>query len=176
MGPLDLITAPAKLAATVAGGAIGIAVDVLKGARRLLAGDPDGDTWAPVEPESARNGTPTRPVTQEPERRPPAPSATPAPAPEPPAEEEQVDEGTVLVAEVAESGAEDGAGPELEVEEPWEGYDRMTAEEIESLLSEASREAVAAVQLYEAVTKSRDSVLEAAERRLRELMPPPAAT
>jgi hypothetical protein len=177
MGPLDVITAPAKLAVTVAGGAIGVAVDVLKGARGLLAGDPDRDTWAPVEPETTRNGTPTRPVTTEPVERPPAPTAaTPTPAPEPPAEEEHVDEGVVLVAEVAEAGAEDGAGPELDVEEPWENYDRLTAEEIADRLSAASREAVAAVQLYEAVTKSRDSVLEAAEHRLHDLMPPPAAT
>jgi hypothetical protein len=175
MGPLDLITAPAKIAVTVAGGAIGVAVDVLKGARGLLAGDPDQDTWAPVEPERTRNSTPAKPVTREPVERPPAPgTSAPAPVPEPPAEEEHVDEGAVLVAEVAEAGAEDGAGPELEVDEPWEGYDRMTAEQIGDLLSAASREAVAAVQLYEAVTKSRDAVLEAAERRLRELTPPPA--
>ena len=86
-----------------------------------------------------------------------------------------MDEGTVLVAEVAETGAEDGAGPELQVEEPWDGYDRMTVEQIHDRLSEATREAVAAVQLYEAVTKSRDSVLEAAESRLRELTSPGAA-
>jgi hypothetical protein len=176
MGPLDLITAPARLAATVAGGAIGVAIDVLQGARSLLTGDPDQDTWAPAEPEGTRNGTPTRPVSREPVERPPAPgSTTPTPAPEPPAEEQHVDEGAVLVAEVAEPGAEDGAGPEFDVEEPWENYDRMTAEEIGDRLSAASREAVAAVQLYEAVTKSRDSVLEAAERRLHGLMPPPAA-
>jgi len=35
----------------------------------------------------------------------------------------------VLVAEVAEEGAEDGAGAELTVEPPWDGYDRMTAAE-----------------------------------------------
>jgi hypothetical protein len=171
MGPLDLITAPARLAATVAGGAIGVAVDVLQGARGLLAGDPDEDTWAPVEPETTRNGTPTRPVTREPVPEAPTPPPTPAAA-EPPAEEQHVDEGAVLVAEVAEGGAEDGAGPELEVVEPWENYDRMSAEEIGDLLSAASREAVAAVQLYEAVTKGRDSVLEAAESRLQSLSRP----
>jgi hypothetical protein len=178
MGPLDLITAPARLAATVAGGAIGVAIDVLQGARSLLTGDSDQDTWAPAEPERTRNGTPTRPVTREPVQRPPAPgSTTPTPAPEPPAEEEHVDEGVVLVAEVAEEGAEDGAGPELEVEEPWENYDRMSAEKIGDRLAVASREAVAAVQLYEAVMKSRDSVLEAAETRLRDLTTPgPSST
>ena len=171
MSPLDLITAPARLALAVAGGAVGVATDVLKGARGLFDGDEPEQARPSAPPGGTRNGTPTRPISTEPVHRP----APPPPAPEPPAEEEHVDEGAVLVAEVAEAGAEDGAGPELEVEEPWDGYDRMTAEEIGDRLSTASREAVAAVQLYEAVTKSRDSVLEAAERRLRDLTPPGAA-
>src|SRR5215211_5242430 len=40
---------------------------------------------------------------------------------------DHVDEEVVLVAETAEAGAEDGAGPELRVDPPWEGYDQMTA-------------------------------------------------
>jgi hypothetical protein len=43
---------------------------------------------------------------------------------------DHVDEEVVLVAEVAEEGAEDGAGPELHIDEPWEGYDRMAAVEV----------------------------------------------
>jgi hypothetical protein len=167
MGPLDLITAPARLAATVASGAAGIAIDVLRGARGLLESD---EPPHPPPPQRTRNGGPTRRASREPVRRPPPP-----PPPEPPVEEEHVDEGAVVVAEVAEAGAEEGAGAELGVDEPWEGYDGMTAEQITGELGQASREAVAAVQLYEAVTKGRDSVLEAAERRLRELTPPGAA-
>jgi hypothetical protein len=170
MGPLDLITGPVRLAAAVAGGALGVAVDVLKGARGLLEGEPTQDSPPSQPAERAQNGTAAGPVPPPPIRTAPSPS----PAPEPSTEEEHVDEGTVLVAEVAETGAEDGAGPELGVEEPWDGYDRMTVEQIHDRLSEATREAVAAVQLYEAVTRSRDSVLEAAESRLRDLTSPPA--
>jgi hypothetical protein len=174
MSPLDLITAPARLALAVAGRTAGVAIDALKGARGLLDGD-EPDHAPPARPEGARNGTPTRPVTREPAQRP----APPPPAAEPPVEaerveEEHVDEGTVLVAEVAEPGAEEGAGAQLEVEEPWDGYDRMKADEIVERLSTASREEVAAVQLYEAVNSSRSTVLEAGEKRLRDLMPPPA--
>jgi hypothetical protein len=187
MSPLNVITAPARLALTVAGGAAGVAIDVLKGARGLLGGGESEHAPPAPEPEATRNGTPKRPVAREPVRRPapPPPPAAEPPAPaeasaaEPaieadPPEEEHIDEGAVLVAEVAETGAEDGAGPELDVEEPWEGYDRMKADEITERLSSASTEAVAAVQLYEAVEKNRDSVLEAAEGRLRELTPPPS--
>jgi hypothetical protein len=171
VGPLDLITGPARLAAGAAGGAIGVAIDVLQGIRGLLEGEAAEETRPSAPPEDTRNGRPTTPAPQEPARQPPSPP----PVAEPPLEEDHVDEGSVLVAEVAEAGAEDGAGPELEVEEPWEGYDRMTAEEIGDRLSKATREAVAAVQLYEAVTKGRDSVLEASETRLHELTPPGAA-
>jgi hypothetical protein len=170
MGPLDLITGPVRLAAAVAGGALGVAVDVLKGARGLLEGEAGEEARPSPTPESAQNGTAAGPVPPPPMRTAPPPS----PTPEPSTEEEHADEGTVLVAEVAETGAQDGAGPELEVEEPWDGYDRMTVEQIHDRLTEATREAVAAVQLYEAVTKSRDSVLEAAESRLRDLTSPPA--
>jgi hypothetical protein len=173
MGPLDLIRAPAQLAASVATGALGIAIDVVKAARGLVEGGSPEPPPAPSgRAEATANGTPTRPVSRPPAEPPPPPS----PRPEPPIEEEHVDEGVVLVAETAEAGAEDGAGPELEVEQPWDGYDRMTAEEIAAELAQASSEAVAAVQLYEAVTRSRNSVLEAAERRLRELTPPGSQT
>jgi hypothetical protein len=80
---------------------------------------------------------------------------------------DHVDEEVVLVAEVAEEGAEDGAGPELHIDEPWEGYDRLTAVEVCDRLRAAPAELAAAVELYEATRKSRRSVLEAAERALR---------
>lgn len=73
---------------------------------------------------------------------------------------DHVDEEVVLVAEVAEEGAEHGAGPELHVEEPWDGYDEMTAPEISDRLT-------AAVALYERIRKSRSTVLDAADRALK---------
>jgi hypothetical protein len=79
-----------------------------------------------------------------------------------------VDEEPVLVAEVAEEGAEDGAGAELTVEAPWDGYDRMTAADIRDRLTAASPAEAAAVELYESAGKSRRSVVDAAKRALRQ--------
>ena len=80
---------------------------------------------------------------------------------------DHVDEEPVLVAEVAEEGAEDGAGAELHVDAPWDGYDRMTAADIRDRLTAASAAEAAAVELYESAGKSRRSVLDAAGRALR---------
>jgi hypothetical protein len=80
---------------------------------------------------------------------------------------DHVDEEVVLVAETAEDGAEDGAGPELRVEAPWDGYDKMTAADIRDRLAAASSAEAAAVELYETTGKNRSSVLEAAGRALR---------
>jgi hypothetical protein len=96
----------------------------------------------------------------------------PAPGDSPPAVPDElipdhVDEEVVLVAEVAEEGAEDGAGPELRIDEPWQGYDRMAAVEVCDRLTAASAELAAAVELYESTRRSRRSVLDAAERALR---------
>jgi hypothetical protein len=98
----------------------------------------------------------------------------PSTPPTPPVEE-HVDEGVELAAEAAEAGAEEGAHAELHVEEPWDGYDRMRVAEITSELGGATREALAAVELYEGTHKRRRSVLETAERRLRQLSGPGAA-
>lgn len=76
---------------------------------------------------------------------------------------DHVDEEVVLVAETAE----DGAGPEVHVEAPWDGYDRMTAADIRDRLAAASPTEAAAVELYETTRKNRSSVLEAAGRALR---------
>jgi hypothetical protein len=80
---------------------------------------------------------------------------------------DHVDEEVVLVAEVAEEGAEDGAGPELHVDEPWDAYDEMTAPQIRDRLAAADPALAAAVNLYEATHKSRRTVIEAAERALK---------
>jgi hypothetical protein len=100
--------------------------------------------WAPADPE---------PVVREPE--------PPLVEPEPP-EPVHVSEEPVLVAEVAEAGAEDGAGAELSIEEPWEGYSTMSASEIRSRLRGADAATMAAVSLYEAAHKGRSTVLRAA--------------
>ena len=114
----------------------------------------------------------------------PAPPAPPAPAAEPPAdpapaverpvappapvapEPAHVSEEPEIVAETAESGAEDGAGAEVAVDEPWPGYDDMNAADIEDRLLAESHTVVAAVSLYEASRKGRASILEAASRSM----------
>jgi hypothetical protein len=80
---------------------------------------------------------------------------------------DHVDEEPVLVAEAAEEGAEDGAGAELHVQPPWEGYDQMTAGDIRDRLAVATVTEAAAVELYESTRRSRRSVLDAAERAVR---------
>jgi hypothetical protein len=113
-------------------------------------------------------GTETRvPPRPEPFRAPPPRSGYNGGAPPEPAEPVHVSEEPELVAEVAEQGAEEGAGAEVQVAEPWPGYERMTAADIKDRLRVESTEVVAAVSLYEAMGKGRSSVLEAAARRMR---------
>jgi hypothetical protein len=116
----------------------------------------------PPAPPVRGNGAPPGPVGV----------ATPPAADSPPAVPDElvpdhVDEEVVLVAEVAEEGAEEGAGPELHVDPPWDGYDEMTAPQITDRLTAATVELAAAVELYEAIGKSRRTVLDAAARALR---------
>ena len=73
----------------------------------------------------------------------------------------------MLVAESAEEGAEDGAGPELTVEVPWENYDKMTAADIRDRLATATAVEAAAVELYESMGKNRRTVIDAAARALQ---------
>jgi hypothetical protein len=98
-----------------------------------------------------------------------SPAATAGASPAVPDEliPDHVDEEPVLVAEVAEEGAEDGAGPELHVDPPWDGYDRMTATDVRDRLGAASTVEAGAVELYERTHKNRSSVIEASERAQR---------
>jgi hypothetical protein len=122
----------------------------------------------PASPAAGDNG-------QAPDAAPAAPdaevAATPTADAPPPVPDElipdHVDEEPVLVAEAAEEGAEDGAGAELHVRPPWEGYDQMTAGDIRDRLAVATVTEAAAVELYESTRRSRRSVLDAAERAVR---------
>jgi hypothetical protein len=115
------------------------------------------------EPASAAA---TAPSTVAPATEPPAVSE-PA-TPEPPAADEPVHIGEEpeLVAESAETGAEEGAGAQVDVDEPWPGYGEMNAADIEDRLLTEGPEAAAAVSLYEASHKGRASILEAASRTM----------
>ncbi len=78
-----------------------------------------------------------------------------------------VSEEPTLVEAFAEPGAEDGAGAEVHIDEPWEGYGRMGAKEIVSRLSGATPAELAAVQLYESSHRGRQTILNAVQRELR---------
>ena len=66
-----------------------------------------------------------------------------------------------------EPGAEEGAGAQVHVKEPWRGYSQMTADEVIVHLADASPEELAAVALYEGVHRRRKTVLTQARRLLR---------
>jgi hypothetical protein len=80
-----------------------------------------------------------------------------------------IDDEPELVAELAEPGAEEGASAEVEVDEPWDGYDDLSADEVIARIGEADSAAVGVVELYERSHKQRRTVITAVERRQREL-------
>lgn len=82
-------------------------------------------------------------------------------------EPSHVSEEPELVEEFAEPGAEQGAGPEIHVNPPWEGYERMNAKQIISRLAGLDPAGLAAVQLYESSYRNRQTILNAVERELR---------
>jgi len=106
---------------------------------------------APPPPAEA---PPTEPQTDRPPEA-PAPRA------------EHVSEEATLVREDAEPGAEDGAGAQVTVAEPWEGYNDLNAQEVIGRLEGASSAELAAVELYEGGNRRRQTVLSAVERQLR---------
>jgi hypothetical protein len=174
--PLSLVREPLRL--TLRAWAFGLAT-AAEGAR--IAGallDPDrgepppdvAEPWSPPQPTEQDNGR--RSYTGAPDVPPPVPDVPPPVPDAPPAVPDElvpdhVDEEPVLVAEVAEEGAAEGAGAELHVDAPWEGYDQMTAADICDRLAAATPAQAAAVELYEASGKKRRTVLDQAERALR---------
>jgi hypothetical protein len=126
--------------------------------------------------EASAGTTSTRPETSRPET-PPAPrEPEPGVAPEEPAppsvapelaQPEHVSEEPELVEAFSEPGAEEGAGAEVHVQEPWEGYERANVKEIVARLQTATPAELGAVQLYERGHRGRQTVLAAVERQLR---------
>ena len=52
----------------------------------------------------------------------------------------------------------------LRGDEPWPGYDELTADEVRAALGEADEQGIARVRSYERAHKTRKSVLELTER------------
>jgi hypothetical protein len=120
--------------------------------------------------ERALSGPPRTQTPRVPDIAPaPEPDIAPAPEPEPPPPQEpvHVSEEPELVQEVAERGAEDGAGAAVTVDEPWPGYARMTAKQVIERLADATPAELAAVQLYESFNRDRQTVRAAADRNLK---------
>jgi hypothetical protein len=180
----SLITFPLRLglrgASIAVDGAASVAVHALGLVGRLADiltkdGGPDVDIDGShpeareTRPEPRRPAADTprtpRPVTErraaevEPAEAEPTVSAEEAPA--------HVSEEPTLVAEVAEAGAEDGAGAEVHVDEPWENYNLLGANDVIDQITGASTAVLAAVELYEQSHRRRKTVLEAVERQLR---------
>jgi hypothetical protein len=159
--PLALVRLPLRAAASAVSMAQGL----------IRPAPPASAATTPAPPPRFVRQPPTErtPAERTPAERKPAaanggaPPAAESPAPEP----VHVSEEPTLVAESAERGAEEGAGAEVHVDEPWSGYRAMTAAEITKRLRTASPAVAAAVSLYEAGGKGRTSVLEAAARRTR---------
>lgn len=132
---------------------------------------------APPTPERERPAEPAEeavsPAGVEHPPTPPAPVAE-APAewteepPEPLFEEPaHVSEEAELVQESAEPGAEEGAGADISVVEPWDGYGHMSARDVIDRARTASVAELATMRLYEARHRARQTVLAAVDRQLR---------
>jgi hypothetical protein len=78
-----------------------------------------------------------------------------------------VSEEPELVREVAEPGAEEGAGAAITVAEPWNGYRRMSAKDVIERARAGNPAELAAVRLYESRHRSRQTVLAAVDRQLK---------
>jgi hypothetical protein len=76
------------------------------------------------------------------------------------------------VEEFAEPGAEEGAGAQLRIIEPWQGYEEMKAADIVERMAVATREELAAIELYELAHRNRKSVVTAARGALKRASPP----
>jgi hypothetical protein len=196
--PARFATRGVRITLQGAQGALDLAGAVVGSLTGLLGGHDDAES-APDEPHEPRQTSaapPTRepaPPVAEPAAPPPPPpppppatpaaAAAPAPsaapvAPEPVAPEPlapqpvHVSESPELVDEVADPGAEDGAGAQIRIAEPWEGYRAMKAADVIDRLASSSAEELATVELYELAGRNRKSVVAAAQKALKRASPP----
>jgi hypothetical protein len=176
--------APVRFGFRIGIGVLRFELDLIE---RILGLDRPEPSPAAAEPEPA---VVTEPYAAPPPPAPPRPepaSAPPAPPrpepvsapPQPPRRLEpdaprHLDTEPELVGEFAEPGAEEGAGAQIRVEEPWPGYRRMQVTGILDRIAVASAEELAVAQLYEATHRRRRTVLDAVQRRMKVLANAPA--
>ncbi len=143
-----------------------------------------GGSARPSRPGSTvpRAAPPPAPAPARPPEAAPAATAAPAPTPaaaaapvptpaaaapaEPAATDDHVSREAVVVGAFADDGAEDGAGAQIRVGEPWEGYGSLTAKEINGRLAVESPESLAVARLYESSNRNRVTVIREIDRRL----------
>ena len=173
IGP-RLAVAGLKLTGSTLRGVVGL---LDRGTEERAPATDEDHLWTPPAEEAAANGAgalDTTAATEAPvESDEPPREAPPSPLPpsesraEEPRPSAHVSEEPELVAEIADSGAEEGAGAEVHVDEPWHGYGEMTAQEIVDRLPAEPVEVNAVVELYERAHRRRQMVLAAAEREVR---------
>lgn len=188
--PGSLITLPVRVGVRCAGLALRGTYAVTERALGL-AGSVAGSIIRPDSPDVDLDGTEHHPdatyrdATPVPVDAPPAPAtpvtvdappapATPVPVDTPPVDAPlppldgpaHVSEEAEIVETVAEPGAEDGAGAEVHVAEPWNGYREMKADDVIDRITGATVAELAAVELYELSGRSRQSVIDAVRREL----------
>ncbi|MBV8997982.1 MAG: hypothetical protein JO304_02915 [Solirubrobacterales bacterium] len=170
--PLRVSLESARLITRAAGAAAGRAASLA--GQTIKAVTPDLRRAEPIAaaPRERRDAPePAPPEQHAPEPPPPEPRAPDPVAPAPPTpivdEDVHVSEEPELVREVAEPGAEDGAGADVTVMEPWSGYRHMTAHEVITRAQQSSPAELAAVRLYESRHRGRETVLAAVDRQLK---------
>lgn len=132
--------------------------------------DQPGTATAPSRSYSEReqdsDGDEARAPT--PPAAPPRRTASPPPVDDSPVDEpSHVSEEPTLVEALAEPGAEDGAGAEVHVDPPWDGYDQLSAKQVIARLADADPAVLATVELYEASSRRRQTILNTVKRELR---------
>jgi hypothetical protein len=163
------------------------APDTPAGPDALVAPGPDASLGPETRPDSEGPPAPEPPSAEpildaeEPSSAPEPPSATWRPVTETRDDEPlspqgvepvHVSEEPELVEEFAEPGAEQGAGAQPRIVEPWRGYNEMKAADIVDRMTVASREELATIELYELAGRNRKSVVAAAQRALKRASPP----
>jgi hypothetical protein len=153
----------------VAGRVLGLALQVAGMTRSRGDGsDFAVDFDSPVGSGEGANGESSHSPEPEPEPGPPIDAENVIDLDAPPEQEPQhVSEEPVLAAEFAEPGAEDGAGAQIHVKEPWPGYGELNAKDVIARIGSSDRAELAAIELFESTNQKRQTVLLAVERQLK---------
>jgi hypothetical protein len=168
-GALRLARSTVRAGAEVSARALllaGHAAESVLGRLPVGGGERSPPSPSPPSPDAEPKRSPVR--RPDPIPPPPAPRSSP-PVPPVPDTVKTIDDAPEFVAEFADSGVEDGVGAEVHVGEPWPDYNRLNAAEVRARLATSDSELCAAALLFEPLHRNRRTVVEAAERRLREL-------